>query len=30
MVGNGYQNDNFNPGRFKEFLKNSFDGFDII
>ena len=29
MVDDGYQNDNFNPGRFKEFLKNSFDEYNI-
>ena len=29
MVGNGYQNDHFNPGRFKEFLKNSFDEYNV-
>ena len=29
MVGDGYKNDNFNPGRFKEFLKNSFEEYNI-
>ena len=29
MVESGYQNDNFNAGRFKDFLKKSFDEYNI-
>tara|TARA_B100000989_G_scaffold207185_1_gene156981 strand:- start:606 stop:776 length:171 start_codon:yes stop_codon:yes gene_type:complete len=29
MVQKGYSNDNFNPGRFKNILKNIFDDFNI-